>query len=309
MKYATPGAFRTALEHRLLAAARAANLPVVRLRKLVVFDRLLARLLAVAPDRWLLKGALALDLRLGARSRTTRDMDLARRGDEEEATADLLAAQAVDLGDYFTFAIERTGRLDAALDGAAVRYHVAAALDGRPFEEVIVDVGFADPLAAAPETLPGSGLLRFAGIPRINVPAVPIAQHVAEKVHAYTRTYASGRRSSRVKDLVDLVLIRSALVLEAGRLQDALRATFAQRGSHTLPQALPPPPPTWGVPYRRLAIEVGLDADVAVGYRLAAAFLDPILSGATPDAGRWDPMRGAWDDGPAPPFPLGDVRP
>lgn len=65
MKYATPGAFRTALEQRLLTAAREAGLPVVRLRKLVVFDRLLARLLIAAPDRWLLKGALALDLRLG----------------------------------------------------------------------------------------------------------------------------------------------------------------------------------------------------------------------------------------------------
>ncbi len=142
MKYATSGAFRTALEQRLLTEAREAGLPVVRLRKLVVFDRLLARLLLAAPDRWLLKGALALDLRLGARSRTTKDMDLARHDDEEEATADLLAAQVLDLGDYFTFEIERTGRLDAAFEGAAVRYHVAAALDGRPFEDVIVDIGF-----------------------------------------------------------------------------------------------------------------------------------------------------------------------
>ncbi|MDQ6832508.1 MAG: nucleotidyl transferase AbiEii/AbiGii toxin family protein [Chloroflexota bacterium] len=179
MKYVTPGAFRTALEQRLLTAAREADLPVVRLRKLVVFDRLLARLLVVVPDRWLLKGALALDLRLGARSRTTKDMDLARQDDEEAATADLLAAQAVDLGDSFTFAIERTGRLDAALEGAAVRYHVAAALDGRPFEDVIVDIGFADPAGVTPETLRGPDLLRFAAIEPITIPAMPIAQHVA----------------------------------------------------------------------------------------------------------------------------------
>jgi hypothetical protein len=196
MKYTTPGAFRTALEQRLLTMAHAADLPVVRLRKLVVFERLLARLLIVAPDRWLLKGALALDLRLGARSRTTKDMDLARRDNEEAATTDLLAAQAIDLGDSFTFAIERTGRLDAALEGAAVRYHVAAALDGRPFEDVIVDIGFADPIATAPEVLRGPDLLRFAEIEPIAVPAVPIEQHVAEKVHAYTRMYASNRRSS-----------------------------------------------------------------------------------------------------------------
>jgi len=239
MKYATPGAFRTALERRLLTMAHEADRPVVRLRKLVVFERLLARLLVVAPDRWLLKGALALDLRLGARSRTTKDMDLARRDDEEAATADLLAAQAVNLGDYFTFAIERTGRLDAALEGAAVRYHVTAALDGRPFEDVIVDIGFADSLTTAPETLRGPDLLRFAAIEPIAVPAVPIAQHVAEKVHAYTRMYASDRRSSRVKDLIDLVLIRSAIAFEADRVQGAPPAVTTFGGDGLIARLTP----------------------------------------------------------------------
>jgi hypothetical protein len=78
MKYATAGAFRTALEQRLSTASKQTGLSVQRLRKLVVFDRLLARLLVVAPDRWLPKGGLALDLRLGAKARTTKDMDLAR---------------------------------------------------------------------------------------------------------------------------------------------------------------------------------------------------------------------------------------
>jgi len=296
MKYATPGAFRTALEQRLLTTAREADLPVIRLRKLVVFERLLARLLIVAPDRWLLKGALALDLRLGGRSRTTKDMDLARYDDEEAATADLLAAQAVALGDYFTFAIERTGRLDAAIEGAAVRYHVAAALDGRPFEDVIVDIGFADSLTTAPETLRGPDLLRFAAIDPIAVPAVPIEQHVAEKVHAYTRIYAGERRSSRVKDLIDLVLIRFAIAFEADRIQGALRATFAQRGTHPLPAALPLPPADWGPAYRRLARGVGLDPDLRIGFALAAAFLDPILAGTVSDRARWQPLHGAWEE-------------
>ncbi len=268
----------------------------MRLRKLVVFDRLIARLLVVAPDRWLLKGALALDLRLGARSRTTRDMDLARRDDEAAATADLLAAQALDLADYFTFAIERTGRLDAALEGAAVRYHVVAALDGRPFEDVIVDIGFADPVALAPELLRGSDLLAFAAIEPVMVPAVPLAQHVAEKVHAYTRTYTGSRRSTRVKDLIDLVLIRSAFAFDASGLRAALDATFAGRDTHPLPAALPAPPVEWRTAYRRLAREVGLDPDTRTGFALAAAFLDPILGSAVSDRARWEPLRAAWAD-------------
>ena len=53
---------------------------LARLRKEVAFDRLLARLLVVAPGRWVLKGGLALDFRFGERARTTRDIDLAIAG-------------------------------------------------------------------------------------------------------------------------------------------------------------------------------------------------------------------------------------
>ena len=74
---------------------------LVRLRKAVVFDRLLARLVAVAGNCWVLKGAVALDYRLGPGTRTTKDVDLGRSDDEEAATADFLSAQAADLGDFF----------------------------------------------------------------------------------------------------------------------------------------------------------------------------------------------------------------
>jgi hypothetical protein len=293
MKYATAGAFRTALEQRLSTASKESGLSVQRLRKLVV--RLLARLLAAAPDRWLLKGGLALDLRLGTRARTTKDMDLARGDSEDAATADLLAAQALDLGDYFIFAAERTNALDALLDGAAVRYRVMAELAGRRFEEVVIDIGFGDPVDP-PDIVSGPALLNFAGIEPIAIPVVSLDQHVAEKIHAYTRIYSDGRTSSRVKDLIDLVLIRSSDAFVAGRLRAAIRITFERRGTHPPPASLPRPPDGWGPPYRRLAREVGLGPDVLVGHRLAGGFLDPVLGGAMPDDAAWDPTRGRWDN-------------
>jgi len=61
VKYATAGAFRTALEQRLITLANQTGVPLVRLRKLVVFDRLMARLSAVASSGWVLKGAVALN--------------------------------------------------------------------------------------------------------------------------------------------------------------------------------------------------------------------------------------------------------
>ena len=130
MRYASAGAFRRALEMRLATHARDTDRSVVRLRKEVAFDRLLARLVAVAPERWVLKGALALDYRFGDRARATKDIDLATAGDEASATADLLAAQALELGDFFGFAIERTSALDRLAEAVSVRYHVRAELAG-----------------------------------------------------------------------------------------------------------------------------------------------------------------------------------
>ncbi len=151
MKYQTPDRFRTALDDRLRARAQDRRLPVARLRKEVVFDRLLARLLVVAPDRWILKGGLALDYRLGDRARTTKDMDVGRQDTVEASTRDLMAAARVDGGDYLVYTVEATSALGALEEGAAVRYRVHADLAGRLFERAVIDVGFDAPFVQPTE--------------------------------------------------------------------------------------------------------------------------------------------------------------
>jgi hypothetical protein len=294
VRYASAAAFRRALEARLLALSRDGGVSLVRLRKSVAFDRLLARLFAVAPDRWVLKGGLALDYRLGIRARTTMDIDLAGAGGEVAATADLIAVQEIDLGDHFSFAIERTAKLDQLVEGSAVRYHVRADLAGRLFEEFLVDMGFDFPTGWEPDRLQGPDLLGFADIERVQAPSLPLELQIAEKVHAYTRGYGhSGMASTRVKDLVDLALIASASQVNADRLNRALRETFGRRDRHELPGALPRPPADWRVPYARLAMEIGLAAELARGYALAARLLDPVLSGDL-GAAVWEPAAHGW---------------
>ncbi len=293
MRYATAAAFRAALEQHLVTRAQQTSVPLVRLRKLVVFDRLMARLMRVAPNRWILKGAVALHFRVGTQFRTTKDMDLGRQDSEEAATADFLAAQSVDLGDYFTFAIERTGQLDPETESAAVRYHAAAQLAGRRFEDVTIDVGFGDPTVGDPEMVRGPALLQFADILPVEVPSLPLDQHVAEKVHAYTRSYA-GSHSTRVKDLIDMVAISSLFTFQAGRLRRALEVTFSYRGTHPMPTAFPPPPSQWKTAYSRMATEVGLSPEVTVGYEQTREFLDPILADTLPSNASWDPTGHTW---------------
>jgi hypothetical protein len=91
--------------------ARDSKQRTTRLRKVVVFQRFLAGLLTVAPDRWVLKGGLALDFRLadrqGTRPRVTKDMDLARTGEIEAADENFRRAQEIELPDYFGFDVRR----------------------------------------------------------------------------------------------------------------------------------------------------------------------------------------------------------
>ena len=54
MNYQTGQAFRRALVAHLLNQSTQGSVSLVRLRKLVAFDRFLARLLAVQPDGWML---------------------------------------------------------------------------------------------------------------------------------------------------------------------------------------------------------------------------------------------------------------
>ncbi len=60
----------------------------------MAFELFLRRLLVVAPDRWVLEGALALNFRLAIATRSTKDIDLGRDDDEQAAIADPTAAIA-----------------------------------------------------------------------------------------------------------------------------------------------------------------------------------------------------------------------
>ena len=291
MRYASATAFRRALETRL-NAARTDAVGISRLRKRVAFERLLARLHEVAPGVWVLKGGFALELRLGSHARTTKDIDVDWTLDEEDAIGLLIDAAALELDDDFEFAVERASD-DAGLGGGGQRWSVTATVAGRQFERVAIDVGFASEPVLEPETLVTSQLLAFADVEPVQVPAVAIEQHVAEKLHAYTRTYAGETPSPRVKDLVDLVVIANTTELDAERVRQAIDEIFGRRATHQTPTAVPAPPGDWAAPWRRLVATLPADVDIDAGHRAAAAFLDPVLAAAV-RLGRWEPDEQTW---------------
>ncbi len=292
MKYASAQALRDALEARLLERSRQGQ-NITRLRKQVAFERLLVRLQEIAPDAWLLKGGFALELRLADRARATRDIDLDWQVGEEIATVALIDAARLDLDDYFEFRLQRSD-LPGDVGGRGQRWRATARLAGRTFEEVLIDVGFAVEPLLAPELVALPSLLAFAGVESVRVPAAALEQHVAEKLHAYTRRYARDRPSSRTKDLVDVVLIAGMARIDARRLDDSIQRLFEMRGTHAPPATVPGPPRAWAGPYAALAENLGLPQELDAAHAAAAAFLDPVLAGVA--KGRWNPDCARWGD-------------
>lgn len=293
MKYETAPAFRAALLTRLRQQARTEEASVDRLRKRVVFERLLARLERVTPDGWALKGALALDFRQPVRARATKDADLVTEADIAQLTEDLLAATRLDLDDHFVFRPRRMRDADSEQPEPTVRFHVTVEVAGQLLDEATLDVAVNTHADWKPERVK-SHLLEFAGLPPVEIPVIPPELHVAEKVHAYTRSYgATGQASTRSKDLVDIIVIVETTPLDAAALNAAFQRVFERRNTHRLPTSLPAPPAGWAVSYRAAAAQARIDTDLAVGHSRAAACVDPILSGAT-RSGRWDSQSGRW---------------
>jgi hypothetical protein len=240
-----------------------------------------------------LKGGFALDLRLGDRSRSTRDVDLAWLEPEAELAEALIAGATQESADFFNFQINRTA-VAVEQFGGAQRFRVTASLAGRRFESFVVDIGLAYESKITPDLIRLPGLPGMDDWPAVTMPILPIELHVAEKLHAYSRLRA-GRVNTRTKDLVDLVLISRSFPMSIASIVHAVAAVFSSRDSHPVPDYLPAPPEQWKIPYGRLAAELGLPADLQRGYEEASEFINPVLRGARRE-GNWDPARQLWGD-------------
>jgi hypothetical protein len=282
-RYATPAALRAALEGRLSVMAKEQGLDLQRLRRQVAFDRLLCRLFRDADSPWLLKGGYAMELRIRS-ARTTRDIDLALqklpKGPKDwdpVATRELLTqASDVDLGDGFAFVIgEPTLDLDAAPYGGS-RFPIDSRMGGKRFVGFHLDASAGDVLRKPFELLEGHDWLGFAGIPRARMPAISREEQFAEKLHAYTLPRA-GRPNTRVKDLVDMLLLLYSGTMDQSRLAENIKATFRRRRTHEVPSALPAPLSGWEVPFGELASACGLEKNIVEQHRRLASFLAGIL--------------------------------
>ena len=226
------------VQARLLQHARAIGVDPNLVLTRYAIERFLYRLsLSPYAERFVLKGGLLMLVWLGETLRPTRDVDLLGIGElgDEALGAMFAGICAVPVeADALCFLADTVRvepiRLEDAYGGQRVT--IAATL-GAARLRVQVDVGIGDATVPAPILLDYPGLL---DLPRPRLRAYAPETVVAEKLHAIVLL---GLRNSRMKDYFDLHALAREDKLQAGRMSDAIAATFARRKT--------PLPPGWPV--------------------------------------------------------------
>jgi hypothetical protein len=289
--YPSPQAFRQALTARLRNAARGGPWTLAQLQRQIAYDRLLERLYLV-DDGWVVKGATAL-LARGIGVRGTIDVDLYRARARERAEADLRAAVARDIGDWFAFELGPGAPVAA---DAAVRIPVAAFVGSASWTRFHVDLVGSDlRMTGQPDDVAPLARVVMPDVKQHGYRAYPLVDHVADKTCAILQRYGDRELpSTRFKDLVDLVAIAGAASLDAGSLLTALSSEARRRGLRL--------PVGFDVQDRILwergyAAEAGRSL-LATARRLDEALaivrplIEPLLAGTA--IGRWAPEHGGW---------------
>jgi hypothetical protein len=206
---------------------------------------------------------MALEVRVRDAARLTKDIDLGLRDDVPTGTelheqlSDALTADPV--GDSFVLTIAPPVSLGSE-EGASLtwRVKVNAELAGKHFGRIQLDVSpRAYELQATDHVqLPNS--LDFAGIPATTIEIIEIHRHAAEKFHAMLRDFGD-RDNSRVRDLVDLVLLVELDMLDPATAAVRTKEVWTERDGIDPPLELPSLPESWPTRYERLAADLDLE--------------------------------------------------
>lgn len=219
---------------------------------------------------FLLKGGVAIELRIGGNARATKDIDLVFSGD----LGRLAEALDQDLAQpYSVFSFEREG-LEGRGDGLFQRVDVKLLFRGRSWGALRLEVGSPDSQMTDSEEVGAIPIDEF-GIegPR-RIRCLSLRYQIAQKLHAVTQRFED-RENERFRDLIDLIICRD-LVVGLEKVREACVDTFETRGLHPWPPTLEVPD-AWSEPYMALAEEMGFPVvDVADAAGQVREFIDKI---------------------------------
>jgi hypothetical protein len=232
----------------------------------------LDRVRAEEEPRFLVKGGVSMELRLGLGARSTQDVDFVFRG----PTSELLdALQEAFEHPYSGFEFRRKGEPEEIRNTGSKRLELAVSFQQRGWQTIRVEIG--RPEADENDLVPSAiGLADFKLDSPEVVACLSLRYQIAQKIHAVTEDPADGRPNLRYWDLIDLILLRALLEEGLWHVREACVRTFESRKTHSwAPDLLVPD--AWEQPYMAEAEELGFTpADVHEAAAEIRAFIAEI---------------------------------
>lgn len=226
---------------------------------------------------FIVKGGVALELRLRDRARATKDIDIVLR-DTTANLADSLE-QALTGEPYQGFSFRRKGQ-PLLLDNGAVNMEFGVTYKGQPWTSVSVDIARAEAGEVDVEWVDAIALADDFGVTGpAQLPCLPLRFHVAQKLHGMTLPPRPGKQNERFRDLVDLLLMDAMITHDYAALREACEVVFRNRDTHSWPPDLSTVPAHWAPPFARLAEELELaETDLEAALVRVRNFVARILS-------------------------------
>ena len=153
---------------------------------------------------FIVKGGVALELRLRDRARATKDIDIVLR----DTIADLADSleEALTGEPYQGFSFRRKGE-PLLLDNGAVNIEFGVTYKGQPWTSVSVDIARAEAGEVDVEWVDATLTDALGVTGPAQLPCLPLRFHVAQKLHGMTLPPRPGKQNERFRDLVDLLLM------------------------------------------------------------------------------------------------------
>lgn len=176
--------------------------------------------------RFLIKGGVSMELRLGVGARTTRDVDIVFRGRTDEL---LDALDDAFEQSYSGFAFRRKGEPIEIRDTGSRRLSIQVSFQHKDWQTLTAEI--ARPEADETELVPSAiSLADFMLDSPEHVACLSLRYQIAQKLHACTERFQDGE-NRRFRDLIDLLLLR-ALIEDLRPVREACREVFRLRATH-----------------------------------------------------------------------------
>lgn len=288
MRYQNPAALEMAVKQ----AAKASPLDTNRAVTAFYFHRFLCRIFSNSDYSFVLKGGQSMLART-IDARATRDIDLLSSGKTlESALCELRSLAEIDLGDFVTFEFINSSLIKADDDyrsGLVVKF--AFYLGSKRMGVLSIDLVADEVPIEDAELITPADRIGITGLEEHDYLVYSVENALADKMCAIIEQHA-GRSSTRVKDLVDIVVYALTSEFHGRILSIRLKRELSIRG---LAQ-----PKNFEIPeiwrksqqrtFLRLYDQTGMSKNfrsIEKSFSLAQRLFNPVLAGNA-DGLKWD---------------------